>query len=203
LDDLDVHAKAILKAIVNGHDIFQSSVADQSVLICDSFAETRRTIRQGHATTHVELQQSVIRVERKIQEEHLLTRCNVQKEGDRVIISNENGNRALSRSIELATGNLQDALDSKAEANAIQHDQTRAQIVELQEALRQLSEQIEARDRQLAFLLTDLSKTTKEKRRKRLQEQSNAVTAAIVALQTMYCRFLVCAPNANSPCTAH
>jgi seryl-tRNA synthetase len=125
------------------------------------------------------------------------TRSSTQKEGDRVIHSNENGNRALSRTIELATGNLQDALESEAETDAIQHNQTQAQISELQEALRQLSEQIEARDRQLAVLLTDLSKIRKAKTRKRLQEQSNAVIAAIVALQTMYCRFLVCTLTYN------
>jgi hypothetical protein len=41
LDDLDTHAKDMLKAILYGRDIFQCSVSDQSVLIRESFADTQ------------------------------------------------------------------------------------------------------------------------------------------------------------------
>jgi len=199
-DDCDAQTKSILDAILDNRDVFQNNLSDHSVLVRDSLAKTRSLIQQNHETTRIEIQQSTVHVEQRSREEHAITRQNIQNEGDRVIVSNKDAARTVARTVELAEVSLQDTLESNAETNTLQHNLTQSQIAELKDALRQLSAQIEARDRQLEDLLADLSKTKSEKKRKMLREQSNAVTAAIFALKIMYCRFLVSAITARSVC---
>lgn len=71
-------------------------------------------------------------------------------------------------------------------ASQEEHGNTRSQIEELKEALRILSEQMQARDLELKELLKAVNNTRSPKKRKELGERSNAVTAALFALETMY-----------------
>jgi len=62
----------------------------------------------------------------------------------------------------------------------------RQEIAQLQQALNQLSEEMRQRDAELKGLLTDFAKTGSSKKRKILQERSNAVSATLFALETVY-----------------
>jgi molecular chaperone GrpE (heat shock protein) len=72
-----------------------------------------------------------------------------------------------------------------------EHETTRKEISELQEALRLLSEQMEASGEELKSLLHEFNHTTNEKKRRHLGQRSNAVTAALLALEIVYRSILV------------
>ncbi|TRX89943.1 hypothetical protein FHL15_009215 [Xylaria flabelliformis] len=171
----DAPTRQIFDAIIKNRNVFDSTLSDRNVLICGLHEETRKYIQQHHETTRRELRQVAAGVAQVNQEEHAKTRKEIQQEAERVTVSNRDSNRYVV-----------DAVGLSAEANSTMHEQTQSQIASVTEALRQLSEQLEARDRELRNLLTDLHKSTSNKKRKLLYERSNAVTAAILALQTMF-----------------
>ncbi|KAI0546719.1 hypothetical protein F4679DRAFT_587244 [Xylaria curta] len=185
-DDSDLRIKEILDAIVNGRDVFQSTVSDHNVLICGLHEETRRYIQQNHETTRLELRQVATHMAKINQAEHAKTRHEIQQEGKRVTASNRDSNRLVADAVDLVEVHLQDTLELSSETNSIQHEQTQSQIASVKKALRQLSEQLQARDQELRDILAALDKSTSKKKRKLLRERSKAVTAAILALQTMY-----------------
>ncbi|KAH7134172.1 hypothetical protein EDB81DRAFT_858821 [Dactylonectria macrodidyma] len=185
-DNCDAQTKEVLDTIVNGGDVFNSVLTDQTVLICSLHEETRRCIQQNHDTTRLELHQVTTHLEQTNQDEHAKTRQEIEEDANRVIASHIDSNREVFHMVQLAEANLHETTEINAEANAIQHEQTQSQIAELKEALRQLSSQIKARDQELQDLLTAFTKSKSQKKRKLLRERSNAVSAALFALRTMH-----------------
>jgi hypothetical protein len=79
-----------------------------------------------------------------------------------------------------------DSVQVVGQANRAEHERTQSQIKELREALDLLSNQIHQRDLELKDLLNALNRTKDKKQRKSLGEKSNTVTAALLALETVY-----------------
>ena len=79
-----------------------------------------------------------------------------------------------------------EAIGVTNETNKLEHKGTQQQIAELQESLRILSQQMRDRDMELKELLVAYNRTRNKKKRQQLGERSNAVTAALLALETVY-----------------
>ena len=63
---------------------------------------------------------------------------------------------------------------------------TQQEISQLKVAIQQLSDQMQQKDAELRDLLKSFHKTRSQKKKKVLQEMSNAVSATLLALEVMY-----------------
>jgi hypothetical protein len=185
-DDCDVRTKEILEAIVHQQDVFRSSLLNYTVTVRTLHAETTTQIQDIHENTRLEVHQTADRIEQANEAEHLATRQEIQQGEDRIIASTTAAHREASRTIQTAEIRLHEAIGSTDEASAIRHQQTQSQIAEIEQALSQLSQQMQAQEAALRALVTAMGQATNSKKRTLLRERSNAVTAAILALETMY-----------------
>ncbi|KAF2744731.1 hypothetical protein M011DRAFT_460756 [Sporormia fimetaria CBS 119925] len=164
----DERTQKIIDAILNQGDIF-------TALLLDYGSENA----QLHETTR-----SVV------QEEHTRTRELIQLEGQRLGSESEERQRTTIRAVQASETMIISSIETNGEANQINHARTQSQIAELETALQVIKEQMEARDRELKQLLTALHETRNASKRRTIGEKSNAVTAALMALETMYSTLL-------------
>ena len=195
-DDCDTRTKDILQAIINQRDVFHSSLLNHTVLVRSLHEETTAQIQDSHQITRLEVQKTGAQIEEANQAEHALTRQEIQQERDRVIASMTAAHRETSQSIQTAEIRLNEVVLNTDEASAIRDRQTQSQIAEVEEALRQLSQQMQAQEAALRVLVIAMGEATSKTKRKLLRERSNAVTAAILALETMYRSLQVCEKDA-------
>ncbi|KAL9095848.1 MAG: hypothetical protein Q9165_001845 [Trypethelium subeluteriae] len=93
-----------------------------------------------------------------------------------------------------ATGILISEVETVNESiasNHNEHEDTRKEIAQLKAALEALTSQIGVRDTELKDLLTAFQREKDTRKRRRIWEQSKAVTAALYALQIVYERVQV------------
>lgn len=92
----------------------------------------------------------------------------------------------VTRRVESTEIEVINVIHDTHESNERARAETQAQIAELQKAIEVLKGQIDERSDELRSLLVACIETKDAKKRKRLGERSNAVTAALLALETMY-----------------
>lgn len=115
----------------------------------------------------------------------------VQKESRRLKQEGAVSHETIVRSIQLSETAIISSVELGDQTNQAEHTQTQNQIAELKESIRILADQIEARDLELKQLLTAFNNTKNATQRRKLGDQSNAVTAALLALEIMYSTLMV------------
>jgi uncharacterized protein (DUF3084 family) len=76
-----------------------------------------------------------------------------------------------------------EGLDASSRA---EHEATRRELEQMKQTMAKIEQDMARRDEELKGLLIALSQAHTERERKKLQEKSNAVTAALFALVTIY-----------------
>jgi molybdopterin synthase catalytic subunit len=138
---------------------------------------------EQHKDTRLSLTKSISSVNATNQAEHKSTREAMSSQAFRATEQHET---VLTRTEELVKSSEVEVIGVLSVSNQEEHEQTRSQIDELKEALRILKEQMDSRDQELKGLLKLFNSTRSTKERKKLGERSNAVTAALLALESMY-----------------
>jgi molecular chaperone GrpE (heat shock protein) len=93
-----------------------------------------------------------------------------------------------------------EAIQIAEHSNEAAQQATQQEITQLKEAIQQLSDQMKQKDAELKVFLKDFRETRSQKKKKKLQELSNAVSATLLALEVMYRTLQVCL---MSVCTCH
>jgi hypothetical protein len=176
--DSDEATKRIIDAIIKQRDIFETVSQAQGVEFLKLHQDTWVTIENQHVMTREEMKLQTERLGKIQSTGNKKTREQMTSIGEDIIGTMESMNK-----------------DIQAE-----HETTRSQITELKEALSQLSQQIKQRDRDLQDLLAAFNRTRSKKKRKQLKEQTDAITAALLALQTAYKSLQVCFRSGSRLC---
>ena len=154
--------KTILDALINNRDVFQQSVQAQTDKVRKMLDQTDAVIGEEHAKTRTEIVQTVYVADAHNREEHAEMRI--------VVVENVTAADASNRE---------------------QHEATRQQVKQLEHALTVLKGEIRKRDEELKEFLSAFTQTHSPAKRRKLQERSNAVSAALLALETVYRRLEV------------
>jgi uncharacterized protein (DUF3084 family) len=85
-----------------------------------------------------------------------------------------------------------EAIQITGESSEAAQQATQQEISQLKVAIQQLSDQMQQKDTELRDLLKAFRETRSQKKRKVLQEMSNAVSATLLALEVMYRSLQVC-----------
>ena len=184
--DSSDRAKAILDAIAKQRDVFEASVQLHRLETIKLHEEGMKQVKEQHLTTRAEINKESQGTSMVIQVEHIKTREEIHVQAaivEDLLIATED--RTKERITSAETG-IVELISYADQANQAEHARTQDQVAELQRALYQLGEQIKTRDCELKALLDAYHRTKNSKKRKDLVERSNAVTAALLALETMY-----------------
>lgn len=138
---------------------------------------------EQHTDTRLSITKVISEADLTNQAEHRSTREVLSSQALRAA---EQRKHVLTKTEELIKSSEVEVVSVITVASQEEHENTRNQIEELKEALRILSEQMQSRDLELKELLKAFNNTRSTNKRKELGERSNAVTAALFALETMY-----------------
>lgn len=72
-----------------------------------------------------------------------------------------------------------------------EHEATRHEIAQLKDAIEELSKQMKQKDNELQEILTEFRNTRSPKKKKKLRERGNAISAALLAFEVMYRSLMV------------
>ncbi|OQV02262.1 hypothetical protein CLAIMM_07493 [Cladophialophora immunda] len=159
---------------------------DQKVLIWAISEKTTHKIEESHETTRREVQQAIAKSAASTQYEHDQTRQEIRSEGKQAEIRSQESYNATAKRIESTELEIISSIEAAGDANQVEHANTQREIAKLKGALQALSEQIESRNQELKSLLSAFNLSKSKKKREQFSEWSNAVTAALLALETMY-----------------
>lgn len=129
----------------------------QTVEVRKRLDQTDVVIEAEHAKTRTEIVQTVYVADAHNREEHGQTRL------------------AVVETVSTSDAN-----------NREEHEATRQQVKQLEDALTVLKVEIRRRDGELKEFLATFAQTRSPAKRRKLQERSNAVSAALLALETIY-----------------
>jgi chromosome segregation ATPase len=170
---------------MNNRDIFQSTLTDQTALLQGFETDIRKHLHDNQICLRRDIHAAASDTRIANLHEHHETRVIVQAEGDRILTAN-------AVSLQTFDAHVQATIESRAEEDSFQHQQTQRHIADLQSQLLQLSEQIKQRDREFRKTLVSIEEATSTKKRKLLRERSNAIAATILASQIMSSHSQVC-----------
>jgi len=137
---------------------------------------------EQHNDTRSIITKAISTVNAANEADHKLTREVITSQASRATEQHES---ALNRTEDLIKSSEVEVIRVVTAANQEDHKDTRSQIDELKEALRILQEQMHSRDLELKEPPKLYSNTRSVKERKKLGERSNAVTAALFALESI------------------
>lgn len=181
----------IYDSIVQQRDVFETALHDQTTLILSSFDEAKRKIEEHHEVACGEFKQ----ISEELTSNHVEHDQIVQEiraEGSRSAEQSKESGRITLQQVQSSELEILDRLNSTSELNQTQHLETRVQIAQLQQAIQDLSAQMEMRTRELKEVLAKFQSTSDKTAKKQLQERSKLVTVALLALETMYRNLKVC-----------
>lgn len=184
--DCDARHQATVDAILHQRDVFTVALQDQQVFIQAVAKDITHESKENHEITRTEVRREASKLTTLNQDEHDRTRHEIRSEEEQAAIRSQECNKAVTRRIKSTELEILDAIDATSQATQVEHRNTQEQIEELRVALRELSRQLDSRNQELKDLLIDLNRSKGKEKRKMLAERSNAVTAAIFALETMY-----------------
>jgi hypothetical protein len=121
-----------------------------------------------------------------VTEAHQQTRDLIRNQGMEYQTQAQTVHNKTIEAVQSGTVEIQHTIEMEITTNKAEHANTQAQIAELRETLKILSAQINERDLEFKDLLTAFNKTKSSKKKRALGEKSNAVAAALYALETMY-----------------
>lgn len=194
-----MRTKDILDSIINQRDVFQTNLQAHTVEMRKLHEDTKFQIEDQHVITCLEITQVVHEADTANQAEHNLTREEMRIQAERAEKMHEMSSIKTKEQIKSTEAEVIETIEVVNQANQAEHENTRSEIAELKGALRLLSEQMKARDLELKELLSAYNRTRSTKKRQRLGERSNAVTAALLALETMYRSLQVSATSKVTP----
>lgn len=177
-DSLDVHAKAIFDTLSTNHTRIHEVIQSEAAKSMDMYQQATITILRTQEGMHGEVKQSLDALDDQAKEalQALSDNRELLQGATVTILSTQEESQAIvKQAFELMDVN------SRAE-----HEATRRELEQMKRAIAQIEQDMVRRDQELKELLFELSKSTTEKERKKLQEKSNAVTVALCALVTIY-----------------
>lgn len=184
-DQSDETQREVLDAIIHQRDVFTAAFQDQFIFIQSISKQTRQQIIESHEETRTEARRVAEGLAKSNQGEHDQTRQEIRSEGEWAKIRSEESNAAAQR-IESTGVEILHTIKITRDANQVEHGNTQSQIAELKAALGVLSEQMTLRNQELKDILAAFNESKNTKAKQQLSQRSNAVTAAILALETMY-----------------
>lgn len=175
----DQNTQEVLRAILSCKDVFEAKLQHLELLDAASHTETRTIIQRNHLATTQIIQSTIDSGVSVSATQHDQTREAISRR-----LSKTEG---LSRAqIETTTTEIINVIHDSQLSDARAHAHTQAQIDELQRAIQLLGDQIAERNKELESLIALCSQTRNAKKREKISERSTAVTAALLALETMY-----------------
>jgi hypothetical protein len=187
----DGKSQKIFDAIINQQDLFTSLIHDHGSQNIQLHQTTRVCIQDVKTDVRADVARYEAENTVKSQVEHGQTRDLVQLEFQRLRRNNEGLHETTVTAVQSSQTTIVSSVEMNSQINQADNARTQSQIAELKISISILTEQIKARDQELKQLLTAFSETKNAAKRKRIGERSNAVTAALLALQTMYNTLLV------------
>lgn len=178
--------KRIIDAILQDRSVFETSLQDQSVLLQTISEEIKGEIKSSRKATCTEIRQIIADSGAVNHDEHDQTRQELRIEVEQAAIRNQESNNATAQQIESIEVEIVNVVNTTSDINQAEHIQTQSQILELKQALRELSNQMALRNQELKEVLEAFQASKSKKSKKQLFERSKVVTAAIMALETMY-----------------
>lgn len=185
-DRSDEGLAKILDAIIEQRDVFQVLFEGQATLQRQLHTETCNLMEESNERTVQGISAAVEFNSSRLLAEQGLTREFV---GLELEISESNAEQRHSSAIgaiHASQEQITEAVECSREENDMAHAGTQAQIADLKQAIKMLEDQIKEHTEVLKSTLAALNNTRGTKKRKALMERSNAVTAALLALETMY-----------------
>ncbi|KAJ9604696.1 hypothetical protein H2200_010810 [Cladophialophora chaetospira] len=183
---LDDQTKQILDSIISNGDIFQDQSRHLLKSLEQSLKDVLLDLKEANDATRSEFFLALKDAGNSSQRDHELTRDEIHSWNDELTSTIVTSNQVTNERIASSTVEVSTRIDLSESTNREQHESTQRQISELQEALRVLNEQIQTRNEELKGLLSDFNKTNNKKKRQHIGELSSAVTAALLALETMF-----------------
>jgi hypothetical protein len=154
--------------------------------------ETKQKIKENHEVARAEIRQVISESVTSNHDEHDQTRQEIRAEGSRAAKQNRECSSVTLLQIQSTELGIVDKVNATSEINQAEHSQTQTQIAQLQQALRELSEQMAMRNQELQDVLAAFQGTKNKTTKKKLYERSKLVTVALLALETMYRNLKVC-----------
>ncbi|KAF2498330.1 hypothetical protein BU16DRAFT_290004 [Lophium mytilinum] len=186
LEKSDLHAKHIFDAILNDRDLFTTALQEQQLGSKSEFEDTRALIKDSHHVTRAQARHAITDESYINRKEHAITRQEVQTQTQTIMAENSDLHDNATKALHSCKAGIIGTVQLNCQVSQAEHKQTQSQIAELKEALDVLTAQIKIREEELKQLLSAYSCTRNKKKKKELGERSNAATAALLALETIY-----------------
>ena len=175
---LDDNARAIFETLSINQTITLDVVQSELTKSANTHRQATLTILQTHREKHAEVKQSLNALDghAKAALQAIANNQTSIQEASATILSNQDESQVA----------INQALETMNASSQAEHEATRRELEQMKQAMAQIERDMVRRDKELKELLIELSKTSAEKERKKLQEQSNAVSVALCALVTIY-----------------
>lgn len=187
--------RRVIDAILQNRDVFETTFQEQTVLIQTVSEEIKGEIESSHEAIRIEFRQIVADSEAANSNEHDRTRQEIRSEVQLAEIRFQESSSATAQQIESTEVEIVNVINTTSEINQAEHSQTQRQIEELRQALQELTDQMASRNQELKELLETYQTTKSKKSKKQLFDRSKVLTAAIMALETMYRSLKVSKPS--------
>ncbi|KAF2267333.1 hypothetical protein CC78DRAFT_566278 [Lojkania enalia] len=186
LDSSNEMTKRVITAILSQESLFVTKFGEHETLLHTLIEDFKSNILDDLTLTRTKLVDAITEADHIAQRDHMKTReaiSTAQK------VSEQNTlriHKSTIKEVQAVRVEFQDAAERRREEDLAAHEITQGQIAELNEAVQMLSAQIRDRDEELKGLLVAFHRTKNPRKMKELGERSNAVTSALLALETMH-----------------
>jgi hypothetical protein len=175
---LDEHARAIFESVCINQTITLDVIQSELTKSANTHQQATLTILRTHGGNHVEVKQSLKALDDQ-------AKAALEGISDNQTSIQEASATILSNQVESHIA-INQALETMNASSQAEHEATRRELEQMKRAMAEIERDMVRRDKELKELLVELSKTSTEKERRKLQEKSNAVSVALCALVTIY-----------------
>lgn len=180
--ELNERSKEILDAMIDNQNIFKLLIESQTAEIQQMHEDTNERVVELHESTRSQIIQSLENTSRKSMDEHEATRQDLQLHTYTLGRLHAETNLTVLEQQEETRNHLQ-IMDQRSQN---EHETTQREISQLKQALRQLREEMKKIDAGLKESLAAFNRQRSPRKRRRLQKLSNAASATLLALETLY-----------------
>jgi hypothetical protein len=184
----------LFEELSENHYSLRDTMTSESAKSAERYAQTTTTILSKQEETQVELISALNSLEdqsRSISEAILE---NILVESARADERLEQTTSTIVSTQKGAHMDVKQALESMDAASRSEHDTTRREVGEMKLAMLKLRQEILRENNKLRALVMEAIETRSEKKRKKVQEQRNAVTFLLCHLMTVYQSLQVLTP---------